>query len=84
MHTREARARGDMTQREAQEARHKIGLKVESSYHKLSGYEKPLALKGARFLCVCLSYMRVEEPHRGGDGFSVATCKLMIKPLTVK
>ena len=53
--TREARARGNMTQREAQEANHKIGLKVESSYH--SGYEKPLELKGCRFRCVCLSYM---------------------------
>ena len=53
-HTRAARARGDMTQREAQDARHKIALiKVESSYH--SGYVKPLSLKGARFLCVCLS-----------------------------
>ena len=54
-HTRAARARGDMTQREAQDARHKIALKVESSYH--SGYVKPLSLKGARFLCVCLSYL---------------------------
>ena len=26
-----------------------------SSYH--SGYEKPLSLKGARFLCACLSYL---------------------------
>ena len=41
--------------RSAQEARHKIGLRLESSYH--SGCEKPLALKGARFVCVCLSYM---------------------------
>ena len=53
-HTREARARGNMAQREAQEANQKIGLKVESSYH--SGCEKPLAQKGCRFLCVCLSY----------------------------
>ena len=54
-HTRAARARGDITQREAQDARHKIALKVESSYH--SGYVEPLSLKGARFLCVCLSYL---------------------------
>jgi hypothetical protein len=54
-HTREARARGDMTQREVQDARYKIALKLESSYH--SGYVKPLGLKGARFLCVCLSYL---------------------------
>ena len=45
---------GRMSAREAQDARYKIGLKKESSYH--SGYEKPLALGGAVFLCVCLSY----------------------------
>jgi hypothetical protein len=54
-HTREARAQGEMSQREVQDARHKIGLKVESSYH--SGYVKPLALRGALFMCVCLSYL---------------------------
>mgnify|MGYP000619109658 CR=1 FL=1 len=43
-----------MTAREAQDARYKIGLTLESSYH--SGYEKPLELGGAVFLCVCLSY----------------------------
>ena len=54
-HVREARARGDMTQREAQDAGLKIALKVESAYH--SGYEKPLQLKGARLVVVCLSYL---------------------------
>ena len=34
--------------------RYEIALKVESAYH--SGYEKPLELGGAEFLCVCLSY----------------------------
>ena len=47
-------ASGRMTAREAQDARYKIGLTLESSYH--SGYEKPLELGGAVFLCVCLSY----------------------------
>ena len=55
-HTREARERGEMSQREVQDARYKIGLKVESSYH--SGYAKPLELGGALFMCVCLSYLR--------------------------
>lgn len=54
-HTREARERGEMSQREVQDARYKIGLKVESSYH--SGYVKPLELGGALFMCVCLSYL---------------------------
>ena len=47
-------ASGRMTAREAQDARYKIGLTLESSYH--SGYAKPLGLGGAEFLCVCLSY----------------------------
>ena len=51
----EARERGEMSQREVQDARYKIGLKVESSYH--SGYAKPLELGGALFMCVCLSYL---------------------------
>lgn len=51
---RDACERGDMTAREAQQARYEIALKVESAYH--SGYEKPLELGGAEFLCVCLSY----------------------------
>ena len=50
----EAVRAGRMTAREAQDARYKIGLRKESSYH--SGYVKPLALGGAEFLCVCLSY----------------------------
>ena len=41
-----------MTQREAQNARHKIGLKKESSYH--SGYDGPLGLAGAKALVLCL------------------------------
>ena len=49
-HTREARAREDMTQREAQgRATQDRSQGGELVYH--SGYEKPLALKGARFLC---------------------------------
>jgi hypothetical protein len=50
----EAVRAGRMTAREAQDARYKIGLRKESSYH--SGYVKPLGLGGAEFLCVCLSY----------------------------
>ena len=46
--------RGDITAREAQEARYDIALKVKSSYHP--GYVRPLELGGADFLCVCLSY----------------------------
>jgi hypothetical protein len=53
-HIKEARARGDMTQREAQNARYKIGLKLESSYH--SGYDGPLGLGGGKSLVICLSY----------------------------
>ena len=53
-HVQAEAASGRMTAREAQDARYKIGLTLESSYH--SGYEKPLELGGAVFLCVCLSY----------------------------
>ena len=45
---------GDITAREAQEARYDIALKVKISYHP--GYVRPLELGGADFLCVCLSY----------------------------
>ena len=55
-HIKEARARGDMTQREAQNARYKIGLKLESSYH--SGYDGPLGLGGAKSLVIFLQLLR--------------------------
>jgi len=51
---REAVENKEVEAREAQEARLKAALKVESAYH--SGYKRPLELGGATFVCGALSF----------------------------